>query len=105
MHSDCQVRFERALLAIGALASGAAWLAPDAVRAQSAQEIVTTAVERYAERVADAENYTLVQQMNGAPQTVYYEKRSVDGRPVFEPLTAADLALSEAGMASESFSR
>lgn len=73
-------------------------LLPAGLTAQTAREILDTAVERHEERIADIDNYTVVQEMNGTEQVTYYEKRTVDGRPVFVPQTAADLAINRAGL-------
>lgn len=58
-------------------------LAP-AVAAQSASDVLETAMNRYAERVAGVENYTVVQEAMGFTATSYYVKKMVDGRPFFE---------------------
>jgi hypothetical protein len=71
---------------------------PAVVAAQTAQEILGAAVERYEQRVADIDNYSVIQETNGTGQVTYYEKRTVDGHPVFVPQTAADVAVSRAGL-------
>lgn len=60
--------------------------------APSADEILETAIERYEARVADGENYALVQEMNGAPMPFRHEKEMGDGRPVLVRIDAIDLA-------------
>lgn len=60
-------------------------LLPAAASAQSAAEILGTAVERWEARLADIDNYTVVQSVNGMSFTVYFEKRMQDGHPVLEP--------------------
>lgn len=72
--------------------------APSAVHPQSGREIVEEAVQRHEARIAAIDNYTVVQESNGVERTAYYEKRTVDGRPVFVRLDAADLALNRAGV-------
>lgn len=48
-----------------------------------AQRIVQAALEKRNERWAAVDNYTLIQRMNGAEMTLYYEKIIVDGQPAF----------------------
>jgi len=57
-------------------------LAP-AATAQSAREIIQTAIDRYEQRMSGVENYTVVQDVMGIQSTSYYEKRTIDGRSVF----------------------
>lgn len=71
---------------------------PATTAAQTAQQILDAAVERYEQRVADIDDYTVVQEANGTEQITYYEKRTMDGHPVFVPQTATDLAVSRAGL-------
>ncbi len=65
------------ILALGALAL------PDPSAAQSGSEIVEEALARYAQRIADVNEYTVVQQINGIRATSHFEKRTVDEHPVF----------------------
>lgn len=58
-------------------------LTAGAASAQTPEEIVEAAYERYQQRMANIENYTLVQETMGFSTTLYFEKRIVDGRPVF----------------------
>lgn len=58
-----------------------------ALDAQDADEILQTALERHAERVAGVEDYTVVQEVMGTPATVHFEKRIVDGYPTFQPVS------------------
>jgi len=58
-------------------------LAP-AATAQSAREIIQTAIDRYEQRMSGVENYTVVQDVMGFQSTSYYEKRTIDGRSVFK---------------------
>ncbi len=68
--------------AAGALAWGA--LAVGSASAQTPEEIIQRAVERYEERMAGIDNYTVVQEFMGFETELYFEKRMVDGRPVFQ---------------------
>lgn len=70
----------RSVLAVGLVALS---LAP-AVAAQSAGDVLERAMERYADRVADVDNYTVVQEAMGFTATSYFVKKIVDGQPVFE---------------------
>jgi len=72
-------------------------LLPGLGAAQSADEILQTAIERYEARVADVENYTLVQEMNGTPMPFYHEKEMRDGHPVFVRVDAIGLAERRSG--------
>lgn len=56
-------------------------------QAQSGPEILRTANARYLERVAAIDDYTVVQEVGGTAATVHYEKRIVDGFPVFMPVS------------------
>jgi len=56
---------------------------PPAATAQQAREIIQTAIDRYEQRMSGVENYTIVQDVMGFESTTYFEKRTVDGRPVF----------------------
>lgn len=60
-------------------------LLPHALVAQSASEILNTATERYEARMADVDNYTVVQNLNGTNVTLYFEKVMRNGHPTFEP--------------------
>ncbi len=55
------------------------------IGAQSGGEVLESALERHAARVADIDDYTVVQEVNGVEQVAYFEKRIVDGFPVFVP--------------------
>lgn len=57
-------------------------LAP-AAAAQSAQEVIETAMARFEDRVTGIENYTLVMDVMGFEVTNYFEKEMVEGRPTF----------------------
>ncbi|UCF18595.1 MAG: hypothetical protein JSU87_11680 [Gemmatimonadota bacterium] len=51
---------------------------------QSAEDIIGRALDQYERRMSKIENYTVVQEVMGIEVTNYFEKRMVDGRPVFE---------------------
>lgn len=68
--------------ALGLLAAGMAAAAP--VAAQSASEIVSRMMDAYAERAAQVDDYTIVQEAMGMESRVYFEKVMVDGRPAFQ---------------------
>ena len=70
------------------------FLAPGA-GGQSASEILQTALERHEQRVAGIDNYTVIQNVNGARAPLYFEKRMEDGHPVFEPRIMGDEELPE----------
>lgn len=93
-----------ALLAALALAA-----LPHFAVAQSAGDVLTTAMERYEERVRSIETYTVVQEVMGTDLTLRYTKEIVDGRPVFRaryvheeeqliPLAANDVVSDLSGM-------
>lgn len=73
--------------ALARRASAAAFTAllavPVALRAQDASEILRTALERHAERVADVQDYTIEMEFMGQQTTTYLVKKEVDGYPVF----------------------
>lgn len=58
---------------------------PGLAFAQSAKEVVEEAFARYARRMEGIENYTVVQETLGFQTTTYFERKTVDGRPVFVP--------------------
>lgn len=77
----------RAALSSAVLVALAASL-PAHGTAQSASDIVERMLSEYARRVADVDNYTLVQQTMGFETVSYFEKEVVDGRPVFRSRTS-----------------
>lgn len=60
-------------------------LLPSALHAQSGEEILRTALDRYQERMEGVDNYTVVQEVMGFESVTYFERTEVDGRPVFVP--------------------
>lgn len=52
-------------------------------RAQSAPDVLQEALERFEERVADVRDYTVTQRVMGMETTAYFEKKMVEGHPVF----------------------
>lgn len=67
--------------------------------AQSADELIQMALERHEQRIAEVEDFTLIQEMNGMPMPpLYYEKEQRDGHPVFVSPSPAQLALRGTGM-------
>lgn len=73
-------------------------LVPAALSGQSARQIIDHAVQSHEARIADIEDYTIIEELNGAEQVAYYEKEVIDGRPVFVRRGAADVALARAGL-------
>lgn len=69
--------------AVAALAVLAA--APAAVQAQSAKDVLETALERYEQRMEGVDNYTIVQQVMGFESTTYMERVERDGHTIFVP--------------------
>jgi hypothetical protein len=63
-------------------------LQPVSAVAQDAEEIIKTAIERYEQRMAGIDNYTLVQEVMGFETTSYFEKQTVDGRTVYRMVDA-----------------
>lgn len=53
--------------------------------AQTAEEIINTALARYQASTAGIDNFTLVQETMGQATVLRYEKQTVDGQPVFLP--------------------
>ena len=73
-------------------------LSAGTLAAQSADEVIRTALERYEQRVADVEDFTLIQEVNGmAMGPSYFEKQEKDGRTVFVAPSPAELALRGTG--------
>lgn len=67
------------------LAALAPTLAPAAVGAQSASEIMEDALDAYMERMKGVENYTVTQTVMGMESTVYFVREEMDGRATFVP--------------------
>ena len=60
-----------------------AFLAPAVAAAQDAEKIVNEAYEQYKKRMAGVDNYWVKQNIMGQEIVTYYEKKMVDGEPVF----------------------
>lgn len=58
-------------------------LVPATAEAQSAGEILQTALERYEARMEGIDDYSVTQEVMGMSTTTYFEKQTVDGHPVF----------------------
>ena len=65
-----------------------AFVLPHAATAQSSPEIVQEALARYADRVANVNDYTLIQEINGTRATAHFEKRILDRRTTFVSISA-----------------
>ena len=75
-----------AMLALTALAvATAALTVPSSATAQSAQEILTRALEAHDARLAGVENLTVTQEVMGISMTSYMVRETVDGRSVLIP--------------------
>ena len=70
----------------------AAAVGAPAIAAQEAQEILTTAQARQAERWSTVDNYSVVQSISGMEVTQYYEKFEVDGQPSFRLVPVVEYA-------------
>jgi hypothetical protein len=51
--------------------------------AQSAKQVLQESMERYENRMANVDNFTVVQDVMGYETTSYFEKHTVDGHPMF----------------------
>jgi hypothetical protein len=56
---------------------------PTVAPAQSAKDVIDRMVSEYERRAAGVRDYTLVQEGIGMPLTMYFEKETVNGKPVF----------------------
>lgn len=65
--------------------AAAALLVPLALPAQSAREVLETAMEAHRDRTAGIDDYTVVQSVMGFETTTYFERRTVDGESVLVP--------------------
>ncbi|MFV1987870.1 MAG: hypothetical protein ACC682_11365 [Gemmatimonadota bacterium] len=65
-----------------------AFALPHPAVAQSGPEIAREALARYSDRVANVNEYTLVQEINGTRATAHFEKRVVDGNTTFVSISA-----------------
>jgi len=58
---------------------------PPSTQAQSAEEILMTALDRYEDRMAGIQSYTVVQETMGFETSITFVRADVDGRVVFLP--------------------
>lgn len=56
-------------------------------RPQSAPEILDRALERFQDRAAGVENFTVTQDVMGVSNSIYFEKKTLDGHPYFQAVT------------------
>jgi hypothetical protein len=75
-------------LACFAVCVGAFGGASTAGAAERGPKILQTVLQRYEDSVSDIDNYTVAQQVMGTASTTYFEKKVVDGRPTFTPVSA-----------------
>lgn len=68
---------------VAAAAALATLVLPAALPAQSAQEILDEARDRYQSQIEDVDNYRVTQTVMGSETTAYYEKETVDGQATF----------------------
>ena len=90
-------------------------LAPGALQAQSARDIMERAIEAYADRMDGVNNYTVTQVVMGMETTMYFVRKEEDGHVAFLPdmtrMTVDgrpmgdSLAMSSQGMDSNYFMR
>lgn len=78
----------RSVVACLTLLAAATVLQP--LSAQSAQDVLETALERYEARMEGIQNYTVTQTVMGQTQTTRFERTMVDGHPVYRPPGAED---------------
>jgi hypothetical protein len=63
------------------------------VHAQSAREILQTAMERYEQRMEGIENYTVIQSMGGMESTAFFQRVETEGdHPVYRQKTSLDIS-------------
>jgi hypothetical protein len=55
----------------------------------SAADVLNRAYRQYEARMANVENYTLVQRVMGVETTIHFEREMVDGSPVYRPSVTA----------------
>ncbi len=70
---------------LAAMALAALAAAPVALPAQSAQEVLETALERHEQRMEGVRDYTVVQEIMGFESTTYFERVERDGHVFFVP--------------------
>ena len=81
-------------------------LAPGALQAQSAQDIMERAIDAYVDRMEGVNDYTLTHVVMGTETTMHFVREDVDGRVVFRPdmsqMTVGGQPMEEAqGMSSQ----
>lgn len=77
------MRTARAFVAISVSLLAAAAFGADPASAQTAEEILTTALEKYEDRMEGIRTYRVTQEVMGFRNTNRFVKRTVDGHPVF----------------------
>jgi hypothetical protein len=82
LNQEGSMRIREGSLAVILVALSA--VLPPGAMCQEARDLIQAAIDRYEERMSAVENYTIVQEVMGFESTAYYEKRMVDGRPVFK---------------------
>lgn len=75
----------RRTLGAAVVALTAAALLPAEAPAQSGEELLTEAMERYEERAAGIDNYTVVQEIMGTETRERFVKTEMNGHPIFLP--------------------
>lgn len=74
--------------------------------AQSARDVLNTAMERFEQRVRNIDDYTVIQNAMGSEVVLYYEKQMVDGKPVFtaRTMSAGNMSMPGATNTADMFS-
>lgn len=70
---------------VACLTVAAAALAVQPLSAQSAQDVLQTALDRYEERMEGIQDYTITQTVMGQTTTLHFERTEMDGQTVFRP--------------------
>jgi hypothetical protein len=66
--------------------------------AQSAKDVLETAMERHEQRLAGIDNITVVQEVMGFEMTSYFEKQMVDGHPTLMMKDTGDGSMEDVGI-------
>jgi len=83
------MRMKKQLFRTLMVALGLSAWAPAVVWAQDASDLMRQAMAAQAERLANVENVTIVQDMMGMEMTMYMEKRGAGGTPVLMPVSVS----------------
>lgn len=98
------LRLLKAVLVTGIAVLTGLGSGPAPAQAQTASEILRTAMEHYQQRMEGIENYTLVQSMGGTESASYFQRvQTEEGHPVYRQTSSLDLSQEGPEESADSF--